>query len=322
MFFARRQLVFGLTCAGACAAVVFAGAAQTSGHPKRSLRGGFPTGGTTDILARLIAQRLGAGSPTKVVVDTGRVPAAISDPIAGARRARWLHHPRRHHQFACDQRQPVFELGYDPVSRSRDHADRIESQRARGGPSSPFKSLADIIAEAKAKPGSIAFASAGNAHSQHLSGELLKSLAKSTGPRAVQRKRAGHIQDVIGGSAEDVGPRRSAGPHIQSGKLARWRSPRASGRRHFPTYRRWPRRVCRLRTRFWQALFAPAGTPQADSGSPVRGDRRILKSAEMQERLASLGMNLRHDTGRTVDVPESGNRKVGTGDQGAGVKID
>src|SRR5215470_18573181 len=64
---------------------------------------------------------------------------------------------------------------------------------------SPFKTVADVIAAAKAKPGSLSFAEAGNGTSTHLAGELLKSLAKIDMVAVPYKGGAPAINDLIGG---------------------------------------------------------------------------------------------------------------------------
>src|SRR5262249_39042092 len=64
---------------------------------------------------------------------------------------------------------------------------------------SPFKSLSDVVAEAKAKPGSLSFAHAGTGTSTHLAGELLKSLAKINVEAIPYKGGARAIKDLLGG---------------------------------------------------------------------------------------------------------------------------
>src|SRR5271154_5562076 len=64
---------------------------------------------------------------------------------------------------------------------------------------SPFKTLADVIAQAKAKPGSLSFGHAGNGTSTHLAGELLKSLAKIDIEPISYKGGAPAINDLLGG---------------------------------------------------------------------------------------------------------------------------
>jgi tripartite-type tricarboxylate transporter receptor subunit TctC len=67
---------------------------------------------------------------------------------------------------------------------------------------SPFKTLGDVIAEARAKPGSLAFAHAGNGTSTHLAGELLKNLAKVDINAIPYKGGAPAINDLLGGQIQ------------------------------------------------------------------------------------------------------------------------
>ena len=109
---------------------------------------------------------------------------------------------------------------------------------------SPFKTLADLIAAAQAKPGSLSFAHAGTGTSTHLAGELLKSLAKIDLDAIPYKGGAPAINDLLGGQIpmsfnngpESVG--QIAGRHA----CARSASPPQSARRSCPMCPAWPRR--------------------------------------------------------------------------------
>ena len=109
-------------------------------------------------------------------------------------------------------------------------------------PSQPFKTLAEFIAAAKAKPGQINFASAGVGSNLHLSMELLKAMTgidvvhvpyKGVGP-AMSDLLGGHVASMVSNIA-------SAKPHIDSGKLRRSASRRGLAHRRCPTFPRWMR---------------------------------------------------------------------------------
>ena len=113
---------------------------------------------------------------------------------------------------------------------------------------SPFKTLADLIAQARAKPGSLSFAHAGTGTSTHLAGELLKNLAKIDLNAIPYKGGAPAINDLLGGQIpmsfnngpESVGSSRPA-------PCARSRSPPRRGRRSCPMCPAWPR-PCRATT--------------------------------------------------------------------------
>ena len=185
------------------------------------------------------------------------------------------------------------KLGYDPVKSFAPITLIGSNPNVLVVPaSSPYKSLGDILAASKAKPGSIAFASAGNGTSQHLSGELLKTLAEIDLVHVPYKGSGPAIQDVMGGQVPMMFDTSVvAGPHIQSGKLralAVTSSKRAPAFPNVPTVAEGG--VPGYELVSWQAIFAPAGTPQPIVDRLYTELAKILKAPDMQERLANLGM--------------------------------
>ena len=119
---------------------------------------------------------------------------------AGDLAARRLH-PDRGRERSCHQSVPLFESCPTTPSRT--------SRRSRCLPSSPnillvradspFKTVGDMIAQAKAKPGSLSFGHAGTGTSTHLAGELLKNLAKIDISPISYKGGAPAINDLLGG---------------------------------------------------------------------------------------------------------------------------
>ena len=154
----------------------------------------FPPGGTTDILARIIAQKLGPALGTTIVVENkpGAGGNIGSDFVAKAKPDGYTILGGTISSHAINpsiyKTMPYDALkSFQPITLIGTNANVLVV-----GAGSPFKTVQDVIAAAKAKPGSISFASAGNGTSQHLSGELFKSLAGDPdGARAVQGQRPG-----------------------------------------------------------------------------------------------------------------------------------
>jgi len=212
----------------------------------------------------------------------------------------------RHHQFACDNVSLYSKLGTTRSSRSRHHADRIESQRARGARVGPFKSRPTSSRRRRRSP-QHRFASARQRYLQHLSAELAQSLAKIDLVH-VRTKEARRHPRMSSGQVPMISTRRSCRPAYPERKVARAGVTSASGRRHFPR----PtvaEAVCPVRTRFLAGALRAGRHAAADLDRLYAEIARILSPPRCKERLASLGMNLPDDTGRTVDVPESGIEK-------------
>jgi len=157
---------------------------------------------------------------------------------------------------------------------------------------SPYKTVKDLLDAAKAKPGSLSFASAGNGTSPHLAGELLKSSAKiqathvpykGSGP-AVTDLLAGHVQFMFDTAL-------IVGGHIKAGKLrplAVTSSKRTSLFPDVPTLAE--AGVPGYEIGSWQAVYAPAGTPKPIVERLNAEIVKALKSPDVAERFAGLGM--------------------------------
>jgi tripartite-type tricarboxylate transporter receptor subunit TctC len=182
----------------------------------------FPAGGTTDVLGRLISQKLGPALGTSVVIDNkggagGSVGSEIASRAApdgytmlGGTISSHAINVSLYPKIGYDPQKsfaPVTLIGTNPVVLVVNQA-------------SPYKTLKDVLEASKTKSGGLSSASAGTGTSQHLTLELLsyKSGVKFT---HVPYKGSGPaIQDVIGGQVDMMFDTTVvAGPHIQSGKI-------------------------------------------------------------------------------------------------------
>src|SRR3978361_348365 len=152
---------------------------------------------------------------------------------------------------------------------------------------SPFKTLADLITEAKTKPGSLSFAHAGTGTSTHLAGELLKSLAKIDLNAVPYKGGAPAINDLLGGQIPmsfNNGP--ESVPQLEAGTLralAVTTGPRSSLLSNVPSM---AETVPGYDTEVWWGLLGPAGMPP-DLVTKISQDFiAALNSAAVKERLA------------------------------------
>jgi tripartite-type tricarboxylate transporter receptor subunit TctC len=158
-------------------------------------------------------------------------------------------------------------------------------------PSLPVKSVKELIALAKAKPGAITYASAGNGTASHLAGELLKMLTGINIVHVPYRGTGLAHTDLMGGRvtmffAAMAGTLQS----VQAGRL------RALG---VTTLKRWPGAtnvptmveagVPGFEVNSWSGLLAPAGTPKVIVERLGIEVARILRSPDTRERLYSFG---------------------------------
>jgi tripartite-type tricarboxylate transporter receptor subunit TctC len=155
---------------------------------------------------------------------------------------------------------------------------------------SPFKTLADMIAEARAKPGSLAFAHAGSGTSTHLAGELLKSLAKIDLNAIPYKGGAPAINDLLGGQIPmsfNNGPE-SVG-QLAAGTVRALAVTTASRASFLPDVPSMSETVPGYDTEVWWGLLGPAGMP-ADLVTKLSHDFvAALNTASVKERLAKLG---------------------------------
>jgi len=254
----------------------------------------FAAGGTSDILGRTIGERLQAVLKQTVVVDNkagaggviGADVVAKSPPdgytlLLGTIASHAINpalQPKMPYNAATDF-APIILLG-------------SISNVLLVGASQPFKTVPELIAAAKAQPGSIAFASAGQGSSQHMSGETFKLLAGADLTHIPYKGSAPAIQDVIGGqvpaSFETV---TVALPHIQSGKvraLAVTSATRSPALPNVPTLQE--AGVAGFDVSSWQALYAPAGTPAAIVQRLNNEVEKILAQPDVKAKLDTLGL--------------------------------
>jgi tripartite-type tricarboxylate transporter receptor subunit TctC len=253
----------------------------------------FPAGGTTDILARLIGQKLGPALGTTIVVDNkGGAGGSVGSEIASRAAPDGytiLGGTISSHAINVSLYP---KIGYDPV------ASFVPVSLIGTNPTvlvvnqaSPYKTLQDVVAAGKAKK-ALNSASAGSGTSQHLSLELLKSRAGIDITHIPYKGSGPAIQDVMAGQVDMMFDTTVvAGPHIESGKL---RALAVTSAKRLPSMPNVPTvaesGVPGYEVISWQGIFAPAGTPKPIVDRLHAEVAKILREPEMQERLGKLGM--------------------------------
>jgi tripartite-type tricarboxylate transporter receptor subunit TctC len=155
---------------------------------------------------------------------------------------------------------------------------------------SPFKSVGDVIAAARAKPGSLSFAHAGNGTSTHLAGELLKNLAKIDLNAIPYKGGAPAINDLLGGQIPmsfNNGPE-SVG-QLQAGTLRALAVTTAARAPFLPDVPSMSEAVPSYDTEVWWGLLGPAGMPPDLLAKLSRDFVAALNTEPVKERLAKLG---------------------------------
>jgi tripartite-type tricarboxylate transporter receptor subunit TctC len=161
-------------------------------------------------------------------------------------------------------------------------------------PSLPVKSVKELIAFARARPGQLSYASSGNASSNHLSGELFRSLAQVELLHVPYKGGGPAITDLIGGQVTMYfSSLPSALPFVRSGKLRALgvtSARRVAGAPELPTIEE--AGVPGYTFVAWHALLAPAGTPQGVIDKLNAEIVRIVKSLDTRSRLEHQGVDV------------------------------
>src|SRR3979490_2278962 len=168
---------------------------------------------------------------------------------------------------------------------------------------SPFKTLADVIAQAKAKPGSLSFAHAGTGTSTHLAGELLKSLAKIDLNAIPYKGGAPAINDLLGGQIPmsfNNGPE-SVG-QLQAGPLRALAVTTADRAPFLPDVPSMSETVPGYDTGVWWGLLGPAGMPPDVLAKLSQDFVAALNTDAVKERLAKLGAQPIRTTPKQFDA--------------------
>jgi tripartite-type tricarboxylate transporter receptor subunit TctC len=293
----RRTLVRGLAAlAFACVAAPVA--AQTGSWPNKPIRYivPFAPGGTTDILARAVGEPLAKALGQPIVVENkpgqggsiGAAELARSAPdgytIGGGTISSHGINATLYDKLSYD---PVTSFAPITMYASQPNVLLVH-------PSVPAKDLKEFIALLKANPNKYSFGSAGNGTSQHISGELFKTMAGVQMQHIPYRGSGQMMPELLGGNLPvAVDNIATAMPHVKSGKLralAVTSAQRSIVAPDVPTMAESGLPGYELTS--WQAVFAPAGTPPAIVERLYTEIAKILKTPEMQKRLGDLGLDI------------------------------
>jgi tripartite-type tricarboxylate transporter receptor subunit TctC len=189
---------------------------------------------------------------------------------------------------------------------------------------SPFKTLADLIAQARAKPGSVSFAHAGNGTSTHLAGELLKSLAKIDINGIPYKGGAPAINDLLGGQIDasfNNGPE-SVG-QIAAGAVRALAVTTAARAAFLPNVPSIAETVPDYDSEVWWGLLGPAGMPRDLVEKLSHDFVAALNTDTVKERLSKLGASPIGSSPELFDEKIHADfRKWGPIFQAAGIKAE
>jgi len=267
-------------------------AAQTS-YPSKPVRLVVPsaTGGGTDILARVIAQKLSESFAQQFVVDN-RPGAGQMIGIEIVAKSP----PDGHTLVMAASTLAINPIMYKkvPYDAVRDFSPVTQVATLANvlvvHPSLSVKSVAELIALAKQRPGQINFASAGIGTSPQMSVELLKSMAGIDMVHIPYKGTAPGVVDVLSGQVSMMAPNvLTALPHIKAGKLRALGV--TTGRRieALPEVPAIAESLPGYESTQWYGVLAPAGTPREIVSKLHVEIARTLRLPDVKERLAADG---------------------------------
>ncbi|HXN14925.1 MAG TPA: tripartite tricarboxylate transporter substrate binding protein [Usitatibacter sp.] len=289
----RALRLFAVT-AGLAVALV-AGAALAQSYPAKPVKliVTYPPGGSSDLMARILGQKLSDLWGQPVVIES-KPGAAGSIGMDYAKRE-----PADGYSFVIGNLGPVTVnpiLSKVPYDSERDFVP--VSLIATGpnilvvNPDTPVKTLGELIDYVKANPGKVNFGSSGPGSVAHLSGEMFKNLAKLDITHIAYKGGILSVQDLIAGHVQMVFS--DALPAMQFIKAGRLRALAVTGAERSPFVPDIP--TCAesgmpglIATNWWGVLM-PAGTPKAIVQKFHADIVKVMKNADLKERFAQLGV--------------------------------
>lgn len=292
---ARRALLRAALIAGAVGALAAPAARAQAGWPEHPIKlvVPYPAGGNADSTARLLATQLTSRLGQQVVVDNrpgggGTIGAALvaKAPADGYTllldATAFTVNPSLYARLPYDAAKdfvPVSQVTRVPMLLVVPANSRLQS-------------LGDAVRSARAAPGKLAYASAGNGGAQHLAGELFKQGAKISMVHIPYRGGAPALTDLASGTVDLMFSATSAsGPFVKGGRL---RALAITSAKRSPDWPQLPTvaeaAVPGFEAYEWNGLFAPAGTPAPVLERLEKETRAALASPDLQQRLAALGV--------------------------------
>jgi tripartite-type tricarboxylate transporter receptor subunit TctC len=260
----------------------------------------YPPGGGTDIFARMLGAKLGDALGQQIVIENRAGAAGVlgADTAAKAPPDGYTLVVGQASNLAINPHL-MSKLPYDPV---KDFAPITLIATSPSllivHPSLPVRSVKDLVALAKVKPGAINYASAGNGSPGHLAAEYFKKVTNTDIVHIPYKGATPAMLDVIAGQASlyFTSPV-AAQPYVQSGRL---RQIAVTSAKRFPPLPDVPSIAESGYRDFdmtsWWGLLAPAGVPKEIVARLHDESVKALNTAEMKDRLASQGAMVVTDT--------------------------
>jgi tripartite-type tricarboxylate transporter receptor subunit TctC len=277
------------------AAFVLVGTSNAADYPERPVRVivTFPPGGGTDIVARMIFQKIAERTAGNFIIDnrggaggTIGTDAAAKAPADGYTivvvSGSHTINPSLYKKLAYDTLRD-----FAPVSLLVTGPGLLVVH-----PSLPARNVTELIAVAKSRPGEILYASAGNGTPPHLAAELFKMMAGVNLVHVPYKGNAQVMTDLIAGQVSLSFPTvPSALPHVQTRRLRALGitgAKRASGLPDIPTIAE--AGVPGFEASAWYGVLAPAGAPPAIINKLQSEIHAVLRAPEISDKLVAQGL--------------------------------
>jgi tripartite-type tricarboxylate transporter receptor subunit TctC len=295
-----RRTVQRLALVAACACIApFAAHAQKFPDRPVHLVVTYPVGGSSDLMARVMGQKLSEYWGQPVIIDSKPGAAGSIGMEYTARQ------PADGYTFVVGNLGPAavnpliskvpysMEKDFVPVALTATGANILVVNA-----NSPYKTLQELLAAARAKPGSVSFGTSGPGSMAHLGGEMIMRQAKvkmnsinyKGGGQAINDLLAGHIDMMV----SDALP---ASQFIKSSKLRPLAITSAQRSRLFPEIPTFSEGgVPGIVAENWWGVFLPAGTPKAVVDSYHGALVKIMADPDLKQRFADLGVEPRAST--------------------------
>ena len=278
------------------AVAVLANPCHAQAWPTKPIRMlvGFPAGGPTDVVARIVSDKFQGQINQRVIVDN-RPGAAGNIAVEILTKSNPDGHTLLYSSNAIALSPGLYsKLGYDP------NKDLAPITEIGAGclifvvhPSLPAKNVQEFVEYAKARPGQLNYASSGSGTSTHLAAVLFSQRAGIDTQHVPYKGTAPSLVDMIAGRTQFLmGAVLTAVPHVKEGRL---RALAVTGKKRIAS-------LPELRTleesgypgfvvTTWQGIFAPAGTPPATLAK-IHGEIvRAVQSPELRPRIEAQDMD-------------------------------
>ncbi len=274
--------------------------AQAQQYPSRPVRVlvGYAAGSSTDIVGRVMADRLGAYWKQTVIVENrgGAAGNLAADAVAKAQGDGYTLLFAQNGLAISAAALPNL-----PYSAERDLAPLAPVAATPHilivGPDFPAKNVQELIARAKAEPGKLTFASSGVGNSDHLCGELFNMMAGIQAIHIPYKGGAPAVQDVIPGRVSYYFAGMPVGlPLAKSGRaraLGVTSKQRYAGAPDIPTIAE--QGLPQYEATLWQGFFAPASISPELGARIARDVEAVLKQPDTREMLQKSGASLFED---------------------------